>query len=240
MSDEDRVFTAFELRQSPPGHYLKLLYDEKTDKYYTPILRPDQREEIKRYRSMGLTGRGVKVAVLDTGFMSSHPVIKRALKGSVNFTEEETAEDMDGHGTMVTLLLMLYSPEADVYNVKVLNSKRSGHLKNVVKGVEWCIENEMKIINMSLGSYSEECKGDCGVCTACKKALESDIVVCAAAGNIPGKTACPAKLVLFGHPILAVGAVDPDTFKRTDYSGVGELYAPEPVVSLVPVKPQDK
>jgi hypothetical protein len=73
------------------------------------------------------------------------------------------------------------------------------------------------------------------VCNTCKEALDKGIFISAAAGNISGKTACPAKLSLYGYKgIVAVGALNPQTSKIANYSGKATAHIPSPVVRFEP------
>ena len=215
-------------KEKAPGYYLEKLYDKERNKYYTiETLKP---EEVSKLIREGYKGQGIKTAVLDTGVMTHHPTIKKALKKSVNFTEEKSAEDLNGHGTMAALILLSTAPDTELYNVKVMNASIRGKKENLVKGIEWCIENDVRIINTSLAVYSLTCEGDCIVCNAAKKALDKGIMIVAAAGNIPGITACPAKLANYGYPIIAVG-VD------ADYSGTSPFTLPETRLRYVEITP---
>ena len=42
-------------------------------------------------------------------------------------------------------------PDADIYAVKVLDSSGNGYISDVIEGIEWCIKNDIDILNMSLG-----------------------------------------------------------------------------------------
>ena len=185
----------------------------------------------------------LKVAVLDTGMMLDHPWIKPHVLKSKDFTGEGP-EDRNGHGTLVTLLLIAgRAPWVPfrLLNPKVLGSNAKGSEENMIKGIKWAVEEEVDLIHMSVGVPREkygmpECKGDCKLCCAAEAATRKGILVAAAAGNKPGQTCCPAKVGLVREKtVIALGAIIPETGQIAAYSGVGNAYAPEPRYRLIPV-----
>ena len=107
----------------------------------------------------GLSGKGVNIAVLDTG-IATHSDLDIA--GGISF-DPDTASffDDNGHGTYVAGIIAALdndigavgvAPESSLYAVKVLNRDGEGYLSELLAGIDWCIENNMDIVNMSLGS----------------------------------------------------------------------------------------
>jgi len=104
-------------------------------------------------------GGGVRVAVLDSGIDLDHPDLRVA--GNVTFVPDTTSGDDDnGHGTMVAGVIAALdnetgiigvAPEVDLYFVKVLNSNGAGLMSVIIAGLEWAIENDMQVINISFG-----------------------------------------------------------------------------------------
>ncbi|MFZ0475559.1 MAG: S8 family serine peptidase, partial [Halobacillus sp.] len=143
--------------------------------------------EMNKSRSMGLSGEGVKIAVLDTGVASNHPDLNVA-KG-ISFVEgTEGYEDDNGHGTHVTGIIAAQdneigtigiAPDAEIYAVKVLDEKGNGMNSEVVAGIDWAIDQDVDIINLSLTS----CKPSELTKNAIKKARNAGVQVVAAAGN---------------------------------------------------------
>jgi minor extracellular protease Epr len=105
------------------------------------------------------TGKGVKIAVLDSG-ISPHEDL--TIAGGVSFQSYTTSYSDDfGHGTHVAGIIAAknneigtvgIAPDADIYSVKVINQYGEGLVSNLVAGIEWCINNDIDIINLSLGS----------------------------------------------------------------------------------------
>ncbi|NRQ33569.1 S8 family serine peptidase [Nonomuraea sp. NN258] len=111
----------------------------------------------------GLTGKGVTVAVLDSGYDPDHPDLKDVVTQARNFTDAPDTMDTFNHGTPVTSALAGsgqasggkyrgVAPDADVVVGKVLRSRDDNLVSDVLAGMEWAA-NEIKapIINMSLG-----------------------------------------------------------------------------------------
>lgn len=220
------------------GAYLDIIYQPDTGTYFAPIgLEGDSRTTYETEH----TDMPIKVAIIDTGFMLNHPLIKRNLEESVDFTGEGP-EDLNGHGTIGALILLLNYPAARLFNVKVMDAMGRGNKENLIKGIEWSVKKatmgkgplvEPFIINLSVGVYHKkwglwECQGNCELCRAALRATLANVGVTAAAGNEPGKTYCPAKVGVVKKlsGVLSVGAYDLDRQAIAPSSGIGKVYSP--------------
>lgn len=131
----------------------------------------------------------VKVAVLDSGvnFNEGIEVEQRVdlvnkKHISVNF------EDPSGHGTGIAGMINgqkekgQLSGVADnvaLYSVKLLDQDNTTPVSRLIEGIYWCIENEIDVINLSLGcSYDSE-----ALAAAVQDAAKAGIILVAAAGN---------------------------------------------------------
>ncbi|WP_404432442.1 S8 family peptidase [Sutcliffiella horikoshii] len=189
--------------------------------------------------AQGVTGSGVKVAVLDTGIDASHEDLN--VVGGASFVSEEpdALTDGNGHGTHVAgtiaavnnntgVLGVAY--DVDLYAVKVLSGAGSGTLAGIAQGIEWAIDNDMDVINMSLGGST----GSSTLKQASDNAYNSGIVVVAAAGN---SGSFFGLINTIGYParydsVIAVGAVDSNN-NRASFSSVGsQLEVMAPGVSI--------
>lgn len=67
------------------------------------------------------------------------------------------------HGTICIAILCKYLNEANIYSIKVKDYKSNGDIENVICALQWCIDNEVNVINMSLGTqkYSDYAKISC-------------------------------------------------------------------------------
>ncbi len=160
-------------------------------------------------------GTTIKVAILDTGIDLDHLDLQNNIKGNVNFINpRKSGNDDNGHGTHVAGIVAAVDndigvigagPEISLYAVKVLDRKGSGWLSDLIEGLQWCINNKMQVINMSLGSSSDNQSFH----DAIIKTYQAGIIQVAAAGNnggYGGAITYPAK-----YPqTMAVSAVDED------------------------------
>ncbi|MGP4074190.1 S8 family peptidase [Piscibacillus sp. B03] len=185
-------------------------------------------------QSYGYSGSGVKVAVLDTGIDSSH--VDLNVSGGYSVFGDSPYNDGNGHGTHVagtvaaldnTSGVLGVAPQANLYAVKVLDANGSGSYAGIAEGIEWAIQNDMDIINMSLGgSQSSSILEDYSDYAY----YNAGILVVAAAGN-SGNSWGSGDTV--GYPakydsVIAVAAVDQNN-NRASFSSHGpdvELAAP--------------
>lgn len=181
----------------------------------------------KNAHAKGLTGRGVKVAVIDTGIDLNHPDLEVA--GGVSFVNYTNSyQDDHGHGSHVAGIIAAknnsygilgIAPNVELYAVKALDQNRQGPIENIVNGIYWAIENHMDIIHLSWSTseYHE------GLEQAVKQAYDAGILLVGSAGNLGtangvGQTVrYPAKF----EQVIAVAAID-QTGNRAAFSSTGE------------------
>lgn len=171
-------------------------------------------------------GENIKIGVLDTG-LPRH----RDLEGKVvmwrNFTNSHTVEDLDGHSTHVCGIIAAESkdkngligiaPHADLVIGKILNDNGAGADEWLAAGIEWCIEQECDIINLSLGAPASMEKKFPLSRAAVKKAYAKNIFMFAASGNDGGNSvAVPARW----NEIFCISAIDHNN-KRANFSNIG-------------------
>jgi subtilisin family serine protease len=103
----------------------------------------------------GFKGKGVKVAVLDTGVDSKHPVLEGVVRSGIEiFGMKTTPEDFDdffGHGTHVAGIIHQVAPEAEIMSVRVFDEGQDTDVNTLIKGIKWAIDNGANVINLSLG-----------------------------------------------------------------------------------------
>lgn len=108
----------------------------------------------------GSTGRGVKVAVIDSGIEASHPAIAGDVSGYVAIREGADGleydtsphEDVYGHGTACAGIIRSLAPACELYSVRVLGAALSGRATVFAAGLRWAIEHGMHVCNLSLGT----------------------------------------------------------------------------------------
>jgi len=135
----------------------------------------------------GLTGKGVDIAVLDTGVHDEHPALN--VEKEVDFTGEGT-DDLNGHGTHAAGIIASTNSTyrgvaygANLFNVKVLNQTGSGYASDVIAGIDWSVENGADVISMSLGTTVDPCDGTDPLSQAVDEAVNEGVVVVVSAGN---------------------------------------------------------
>ncbi|WP_127530226.1 fibronectin type III domain-containing protein [Paenibacillus kobensis] len=133
-----------------------------------------------------MTGQGIKVAILDTG-IAQHSDLN-VVEGASFVEGISSFNDDNGHGTNVAGVIQAQNnsygivgiaPETEIYAVKVLDSSGNGTYSQVIQGIEWAINNNVNIINMSFGG--EEYSA--ALHDAIVSAVNNNILVVASAGN---------------------------------------------------------
>ena len=127
------------------------------------------------------------------------------------------------------------APEASIYSVRILDFAATGTASDITAGLEWCLNNNMQIVNMSLGA----CEDSISVRRAIDILYDNGILLIAAAGNSGNGIGTgdnidnPAK---YGN-VIAVGATDIND-NRASFSSTGqklEISAPgKDIYSLLP------
>ncbi|MET9832210.1 S8 family peptidase [Streptomyces sp. NPDC006385] len=166
----------------------------------------------------GYDGKGVKVAVLDTGVDTTHPDLRTQVIAAKNFTSARDTGDHFGHGTHVASIVAgtgaksggTYkgvAPGAKILNGKVLNDEGGGEDSDILAGVEWAAQQGADIVNLSLGSA--DAPGVDPLETAVNKLSEQKgILFAIAAGNEGEGGAATLDSPGSAANALTVGAVD--------------------------------
>ncbi len=153
-------------------------------------------------------GQGVNVAVIDTGIDYNHEQLKNrfsSLKGYDFLHETATPQDDNGHGSHVAGIIAAdelgVAPQCNLFALKVLDARGYGNEADILAAIDWAIENDMHVLNMSLGSnYASNAEH-----SAINAALQQGIIIAAAAGN-DGNTSYTYPASYQG--VLSIAAVD--------------------------------
>lgn len=114
------------------------------------------------------------------------------------------------------------APEANLIGVKVLDSRGSGSLSDVIKGLQWAVDNkdryDIRVVNMSLGAPASGTSHSDLLCEAVEKVVEAGLVTVVAAGNSgPGRHSVTTPGI--DPKVITVGALDDaGTIQRVDDS----------------------
>ncbi|MDR2975631.1 MAG: S8 family serine peptidase [Propionibacteriaceae bacterium] len=172
-----------------------------------------------RARDMGLTGEGVRVAVVDSGIDSNHPDLVGQVVAEQDFTNSGSAMDGQGHGTFVASEIAgtgaasggLYAgvaPGAELINARVMGDDGLGSAAAIIAGLEWAAEQGADIINMSVaGDLYDD--GSSVMSQAVNQVVDHyGCLVVVAAGNsgVDQSVRTPAT----ADSALSVGATDED------------------------------
>ncbi len=169
-------------------------------------------------------GRGVTVAVIDTGVSPVPDLSGVDLQAGMSFVEGvDTAADDQGHGTHVAGTIAQatnngvgvagLAQRVTLVPYKVLGADGSGRSDDVAAAVDHAVDEGVDVINMSLGGGHSDV-----VHLAVQRAAEAGVIVVASAGNSGREgLGCPGHAV----GVLGVGSVGPDS-SRAPYSTWGE------------------
>ncbi|BAU87926.1 peptidase S8/S53 subtilisin kexin sedolisin [Streptomyces laurentii] len=165
----------------------------------------------------GWTGKGVKVAVLDTGIDSTHPDFSGSIGESADFTQGSGVSDGDGHGTHVASTIAGdgaasdgryrgMAPDAELLVGKVLDDNGGGQESWVLQGMEWAAARA-PIVNLSLSGAVTDGTDPLSQAVDNLSASHGTLFV-VAAGNLgrPGTVSAPGT----ADAALTVGAVERD------------------------------
>ncbi len=194
-----------------------------------------------RLASLGDTGQGVTVAVLDTG-IDNLPDFSGRLAGGVDLTGGNNPyQDSYGHGTFVAGLIAgngalsngQYkgeAPGAKLVSIKVAGADGTTHLGTLISGLQWAVDHQsrygIKILNISLGFKPSQSTVINPLDKAVEAVWNSGVTVVTSAGNagpFNGTILSPGDdpLVITAGALddMATASVTDD--QMTDFSGVG-------------------
>ena len=168
------------------------------------------------------SGKGIALAVLDTGLDLTHPDFATRSVVAQSFVPGQAVQDGNGHGTHcmgtaggpakpVRLPRYGIANNSQAHVGKVLSNQGSGSDGGILAGINWAIANGCAVISMSLGRAASPGEPFSTIYeTVARRALNRGSLIIAAAGN---ESQRPAVINPVGHPancpsIMAVAAVD--------------------------------
>ena len=110
------------------------------------------------------TGKGVRVAVIDSGINANHRSLGGRIAGYVSISrgadgllyDERPHGDPVGHGTACAGIIRRIAPDCELYSVRVVGPDRLGYCDVLAAGLAWAIEHGMQVCNLSLGTTRAE------------------------------------------------------------------------------------
>jgi subtilisin family serine protease len=145
-----------------------------------------------------LTGEGVKVAIIDSGADNTHPLlqhIRRGLDLTGNIPTNTWGQDLIGHGSHCAGIITAHSdsqtalrgfvPDAEIHALKVFPG---GRFSSLLEALDYCIDQNIDIVNLSLGSPVNSL----AVEQKLEEAVLNGIACIVAAGNSGGPVQFPA------------------------------------------------
>jgi ABC-type multidrug transport system fused ATPase/permease subunit len=149
-------------------------------------------------------GRGVKVALVDSGITAPHPHVPRVAGGVTIAVENGIARvtpgfaDRNGHGTACAALMAYLAPGAEIHAVKIFDRELRARHEALVAAIEWCAAERIQVVNLSLGTVAGDHLD--ALHGACRRAVAAGAVLIAAAPR-SGPASYPASF----PEVIAVG-----------------------------------
>jgi minor extracellular serine protease Vpr len=184
-----------------------------------------QRQDSQR---RGITGQGILVAVIDTGVDFTHPDLGGCfglgckVNSGYDFVDnDDTPEDVDGHGTHVAGIIAAngnlrgVAPDANIMAIKALDDDGYGFSSDIIRAIEYAVDPDgdittddgADVINLSLGGVGSP---DDPTSKAVDAAFNAGVVVVAAAGNEGNYGDIANFSPASARAAITVGSVDPD------------------------------
>lgn len=183
-----------------------------------------------------LNGKGVKVAVVDSGIDTGHPALVGKVTAAADFTGEGTQDDL-GHGTHVASLLagngagsdgarQGVAPGVELVSSKVLNGQDEGTTSGIIAGLEWAAAQQPDLVNVSLGGFAPRYSEDLLAEAVDGLTASSGALFVVAAGNSGSSFPTPYSIETPGTAAsaLTVGAVD-GTDHKASFSSEGPTWS---------------
>jgi subtilisin family serine protease len=103
-----------------------------------------------------MTGRGVRIAIIDSGVAAGHPHIG-GISGGTSLVGDDASDVADrlGHGTAVTAAIHERAPGAELVPVRVLDRQLATSARILARAIDWAVDAGVQLVNLSLGTINE-------------------------------------------------------------------------------------
>lgn len=198
-----------------------------------------------------LTGKGIGVAVLDTGIYPHRDFDGRIIAFYDAVLGRTIPYDDNSHGTHVSGIIggngsasfgrnRGYAYEADLIGVKILGQNGRGKVQNALRGIEWVIANRkryhIRVVNISVAQGAGNNEDEHPLVLAVEQMWKEGIVVVTAAGNEgpgEGTIGVPGNC----RRIITVGAYD-NLYGRDEKGNIRRFYSGRGTGGLNFIKPE--
>jgi subtilisin len=161
------------------------------------------------------TGAGVRVGIIDSGLENSHPRLKgRVVENvAVEMTDDgprvvpDEPNDLFGHGTACGGIILSLAPEVELVSIRILGADLRGKGTAFAAGLEWAIENNLQVCNLSLSSKSESLYPIFH--DLADRAYFQGMALVSAANNVPA----PSYPSLFSSVLSVAAHAEPDPWR---------------------------
>lgn len=200
---------------------------------------PNQIIRATIYHKLGITGKDVSIAILDSGLFLHKDFNPQRILTFQDFVHNKRQPYDDcSHGTHVAGIIhsekIGIAPQSNIIPIKILNHFGDGSIQSFIKGSEWILSHQntynIRIVNISIGGTTKEINQEENpINTWVKKMWDNGLIVCSSAGNngpIPGSITTPGNC----PDIITVGSYDGKDFSSAGairpYIGKPEIMAP--------------
>ena len=218
----------------------------------------------------GIRGAGVRVAIIDTGIDYIHddpddtpyvvdPEFNSNYAGGYDFVNSDADPyDDNGHGTHVAgilaaekngYLVVGVAPAVDLFALKILDANGEGDVSNLILALQWALDNNIDVVNMSLGTHEVSP----ALATAVANAGAQGLLMAAASGNVNPLDwqelfyGCPVTYPAAYPEVLSTTFTNPDdaltgyscTGPQVDFAAPGDqIFSPVPIGNCMLCTPQ--
>ena len=184
----------------------------------------------------GQSGRGVKIAIIDSGINPSHPHVA-GVAGGVRIGSEGAGDylDFNGHGTAVAGAIREKAPASMLFALKVFDRSLTTRIETIIDALVWAIDHDMTVINLSLGTVRQAHRKD--LQSVVDLATEKNIAI-VAAHNASGEPLLPGSM----HPVIGVEAdflCPRDSYRTKDNRGT-PIFLASPYPRDIPGVPRER
>lgn len=138
------------------------------------------------------TGRGMKVAIVDSGINAAHPHVGGVAGGiHIGSNQPEDYLDYNGHGTAVAGAIREKAPHSMLFALKVFDRILTTRIETIIEALLWAIKHDMAVINLSLGTARQSHRE--ALQRVVDLATEKNIAM-VAAHNVSGQSLLPGSL----------------------------------------------